>query len=98
MSQLHLDSTPLGMNMTNGTTSPTDLIPVGTKPPEPTSLTQPTYFPEENGKAHGPRDLDPDPSSLDPSSNKSNSLEDKNYSKSIKKKSNKKKKCRKHKK
>ena len=54
MSQPRLDSTPLGINRTNGTTSPTDLIPVGTKIAEPTPLTQPTELPEQNGKAHVP--------------------------------------------
>ena len=36
MSRLTLDSTPLGKNTNNGTTSPIDSIPLGTKTPEPT--------------------------------------------------------------
>ena len=57
MSLPTLDSTPLGTNMTNRTTSPIDSIPVGTKMPDPT----PTYFTEKNGKAHVPGDPDTDP-------------------------------------
>ena len=41
MSQPPLESTPLGTNTTNGTTSHIDLIPVGGETPEPTPLTQP---------------------------------------------------------
>ena len=47
MSRLPLDSTPLGTNTTNGTTSHINSIPVGTKTPEPTPLTQPTEFPNQ---------------------------------------------------
>ena len=36
MSRPHLDSTPIGTNTTNGTTSSIDLIPIGKKTPEPT--------------------------------------------------------------
>ena len=46
MSRPTLDSTPLGKNTTNGTTSPIDLIPVGTKTSDPTPLIRPTEFPE----------------------------------------------------
>ena len=46
MSRPHLDLTPLGTNTTNGTTSPIDSIPVGTKTPDPTPLTQPTELTE----------------------------------------------------
>ena len=105
MSLPALDSTPLGMNMTNGTTSPIDSIPVRTKTPEPTPLTPPKYLPrlpkdlqEKSGKAHVLGDLDPDPSSSDSSSNKSNSSNDSNSSKSIKKKRYEKKNIQKHKK
>ena len=42
MSQPPLESTPLGTNTTHRTTSPSDLIPVGTKPPKLTPLTLPT--------------------------------------------------------
>ena len=57
MSQPPLESNPLGSNMNNKTTSPSDLIPVGNKLPEHTPLTLPIYlptlttdFPEQNGK------------------------------------------------
>ena len=52
MSQPPLDSTPLGTNTTNVTTSHIDPIPFRTKTSEPTPLTQPTELPEQNGKAH----------------------------------------------
>ena len=39
MSRPSLDSTPLGTNTTNGTTSPIDSIPFRPKTPEPTPLT-----------------------------------------------------------
>ena len=60
MSQPTLDSTPLGTNTTNGTTSPIDSIPVK-KTPEPTPLTRPTELSEQNGKAHVPGEPYPDP-------------------------------------
>ena len=60
MSRPTLDLTPLGTNMTNGTTPQIDSITVGTKTPEPTAMTQPTEFPEQNVKAHVPGDPDPD--------------------------------------
>ena len=41
-------------------------------------------MPKQNEKAHVPGDPDPDPSYSDSSSNKSNSYNDKNYSKSKK--------------
>ena len=65
--------------MTNRTTSPIDdgkmvkvgtnceMVKVGTKTPEPTPLTQPTEFSEQNGKAHILDDPDPDPSLSDSS-------------------------------
>ena len=93
-----LDSTPLGTNKTNRTTSPIDLIPVGGGELDPMPLTQPKEFPEQNGKAHVPGEPDPDRSSPDSSSNKSNLSKNRNYSKSTKKKSDKKKKHRKNKK
>ena len=98
MSLPPLDSTPLGANTTNGTTSPIDLIPIGTKTPEPTELTRPTDFSGQDRKALVPGDLDPDSSSSDSSSNKSNSSKDSNSIKLIKKEINKKKKRQKHKK
>ena len=51
--------------------SPIDSILFRTKIPEPTPLTRPTEFPEQNEKAHVPGDPDPDPSFSD-SSKKSN--------------------------
>ena len=83
MSRPTLDLTTLGINTTNKTTSPIDLIPVRTKTPDPTPLTRPTEFPEQNRKAHVPDDLNSDPSLSDSSSKK--------------KKRDKKKKRRKHK-
>ena len=68
MSRPNLDWTPLGTNTTNGTTPPIDSIPVGTKTPNPTPLTQPTEFPEQNGISHVSGDPDPDPSFSDSSS------------------------------
>ena len=62
-----MDSTPIGTKTTNGTTSPIELIPVGTKTLEPTPLTRPTELPEQNGKAHVPYDPYPDPSFSDSS-------------------------------
>ena len=59
MSRPTLESTTLGKKTTNGTTSPIDSIPVRTKTPEPTPLTLPTEFPEQNRKAHVPGNLDP---------------------------------------
>ena len=47
MSLPTLELTPIGVNTTNGTTSPIDSIPVGPKTPEPTPLTLPTEFPEK---------------------------------------------------
>ena len=47
MSLPPLDSTTLGTNMTNRTTSPIDSIPVRTKTPEPTPLTRPTELSEK---------------------------------------------------
>ena len=68
MSRPPLDSTTLGTNTNNVTTSPIESIPVGTKTTEPMQLKPPTYFPtlpkdlsEKNGKAHVPGDLYPDP-------------------------------------
>ena len=50
MSRPTLDSTPISTNITNGTTSPIDSIPVGAKTPDSMPLTQPTEFKEKNGK------------------------------------------------
>ena len=95
MSQPPLDSTPLGRNTTNGTTSPSDSIPVETKLPKPTPLTLTTDSPALPTDL--PVDRYPDPSSSY-SSNNYNLLNDTNSSKSNKKKRDKKEKCRKDKK
>ena len=92
MSQPILELTPLSTNTTNGTTSPTDSIPVEGEMPEPTTLTQPTEFLEKNGKGHVLGDPDPDPSFSDSSPNKYNLLNNRNSSKSNKSKRDKKKK------
>ena len=98
MSQPTLESTPFGMNATNRTTSQIDWIPVGTKIPYPTPLTRtndlPTRKPnssEQKRKGHVPADRESDPSSSNSPSNKSNLLNDTNFSKSNKKKRDKKK-------
>ena len=80
MSRPTLDSTPLGTNTTNGTTSHIDLIPARTKTPEPTPLALPTNLP-------GGRDVHP---SLSDSSRKYNLSNDTNSSISKKKKRDKK--------
>ena len=66
MSQPPLDSTLIDTNITNGTTSPIDPIPVGkmpdltprTRPTE--SSTWPTDSSKQKGKAHVPADPDSD--------------------------------------
>ena len=97
MSRLPLESTPIGMNTTNRTTSPIDSIHVVTKTPDLTPLTQPTESPtqptdysKQIGKAHIPVDLESDPSWSDSSSSKSDLSNDSNYSESKSKKRNKK--------
>ena len=50
MSRPTLDSTNIGTNATNRTTSPIDSIPVRTKMPDPTPLTLPTEFTEKMEK------------------------------------------------
>ena len=86
-SQPLLGSTPLGTNMNNGTTSPSDPIPVK-KQPKPMPLTLPrdspplpTDFTDQNGKSHVPGNPDPDPSLSYSSSEKYNSLNDTKSSK-----------------
>ena len=49
------------------TISPIESIPFRTKTPDPPPLTQPTKFPEENGKGHVPDEPYPDPSLSDSS-------------------------------
>ena len=98
MSRPRLDSTTLGTNTTNRTTSPIDLIPAKTKMPEPMPLIQLTNLPEQNGKLHIPGYQDPDPVLSESSSKKPNLWNDRNYSKSKKKKRDKNKKCQKYKK
>ena len=70
MSQPTLESTHIGTNTTNGKKSPIELIPVGTKTPDPTPLKRSTEFPEKNGKVHVPDDPYLDPSFSDSSSKK----------------------------
>ena len=79
MSRPPLDSTHIGINTTNETTSPIDSIPVETKMPEPMPLkrpmessiqstessTRPTYYAKQKVKAHVPEDPESDPSSSD---------------------------------
>ena len=65
-----MDSTTIGTNTTNGTMSPIDSLPVGTKIPDPTPLTRPKELSEQNGKSHIPDDPDPDPSLSDSSPKK----------------------------
>ena len=93
-----MESTPLGTNTTNVSTSPIDSIPAGTKTPEPTPLTRPTELPEQNGKVHVLGDPDPDPSLSDSSMRKYNLSNDSNSSKSKKNERDKKKKGQKDKK
>ena len=76
MSRPPLDSTPFGTNTTNGTTSLIESIPVETRITEPTpqklqtdSPKLPMDLPNQNGKAHVPGNLDPDPSSDSSSKN-----------------------------
>ena len=68
MSQPPLDSTPIGANTTNVTTSQLELTPIGTKTPEPAPLTQPMESSKRKVKAHVPEDPESDPSSSDSSS------------------------------
>ena len=87
MSQSPLDSTPIDTNTTNAKTSHLDSSPVGTKIPDPKSLTRPTESSKRNVKVNVPEDLYSDPSLSDSSSNKSKSSKDVNSSKLVKKKS-----------
>ena len=68
MSRPPLDLTPIGTNTTNRTMSPIESIPVRTKTPDPTPLTRPTKFPDQNGKENVPGEPDTDPSSSESSS------------------------------
>ena len=63
MSRPPLDSTHFGTNTTNRKTSPIDLIPARTKPPDPMPLTRPTDSPtqpmessKQKVKSHVPAD------------------------------------------
>ena len=91
MSRPPLNSNPPGTNMTDRTTTQSDLVPVGTKSPKHTPLTLtmdsptiPTNLPEENVKSNVLGDPYPDPSFSD-SSKKSNLSNVTNSSKSKKK-------------
>ena len=63
MSRPPLESTPLDKNTTNGKTSPSYLITVGTKSPNPMPLILPKYSPEL--PKYLPGEPDPDPSLSD---------------------------------
>ena len=78
MSQPPLESTPIGTNTTNRTTSKLESIPIGTKNPDPTQHTQPTESSMRQGKAHVPEKLESDPSSPDSSSRESDFSDDNN--------------------
>ena len=92
MSWPPLDLTPPSTDTTNGTKSPSYLIPVGTKLTKPTPLILPTDWPTLPTDLLG--DQDPEPS-LSDSSRKYNSLDDTNSNKSNKNKHDKKKNVRK---
>ena len=103
--QAPLESTPLGMNKNNGTTSPSYSIPIRKQLTKPTPLTiptdspsLPTDFPEQDEKTNIPGVTDPDSSLSDSSSKKSNLSNDTNSSKSKKNKRDRKKKNQKDKK
>ena len=66
-----LESTHNVFNTNNGTTTSIDSIPIITKTPEPTLLTEPTEFLEQNGNVHVPDDPGPD-QPLSESSSKKN--------------------------
>ena len=79
MSQQPLKSITFGTNPTKGTMSPIDSVPVDTKTPDSTPLTppihsptRPTDSPEQKLKVRIPAERNPDPSSSDSSSRKSN--------------------------
>ena len=65
MSRPPLKSTPIGTNTKNAMMSQLDLTPIGTKNPEPTSLTRPTELLKRKGKVHVPEEMESDPSSSD---------------------------------
>ena len=105
MSWPPLELNTIGMNKTNITTSPIDLMTIVTKIPEPMprtrpteSLTRPIEYLKWKGKPHVPADPESDPWSSDSSSSKSDFLADSNYNKSKSKTLNKKKRFHKHKK
>ena len=62
MSRPTLYSTPNIFNTNNRTKSSIESIQIRTNTPEPTLLTQPMEFPEQNRNAHVPDEPDPDPS------------------------------------
>ena len=84
MSRPTLEYTPNVFNTKDGTMSSIDSIPIRTKTPKPTLLTQPTKFPEKNGNAHVPDDPDPDPSISDSLSKKKKRNKKKNRRKYMK--------------
>ena len=66
----HFTISPSQNGIEHFTISTIDLIPVGTKTPDPLPQTQPKELPEENGKGHIPDEPDPEKSSSDLSSKK----------------------------
>ena len=96
MSQPPLDSTPIGTNTTNVTTSNLDLTHIGTKKSYSKTLTPPTDLSKRKEKAHVTENQDIYPSLSDSSLSKYDSYDDRKYSKSKSKILDKKKKRQKH--
>ena len=82
MSQPSLDSTTIGTNTTNITTSQLDSNHIGTRTQYPTPLTRPMDSSKRKGKLHVPEDPESDPSLSDSSSNESDLSDNSKYSKS----------------
>ena len=68
MNQLPLDPNTIFTDTTNGTTLPIDLIPIGTKTPDPTPQTRPSDSSKRKGKVHVPENPEIDPSLSESSS------------------------------
>ena len=88
MSRPLLDSTPIGTNTKNVTTSHLDSTAIGKKSPDPNPLTRPTDSSEFKGKLHVPEDPESDPSLLDSSLSEYYSSNDNKYRKSKSKRRN----------
>ena len=65
MSQPPLESTPIGTNTTNITTSNLNLTPIGEKMPDPKLLKRPTNLSKLRGEVQVPEYLESDPPLLD---------------------------------